>query len=106
MTDKNINEMNYNPGLYQTREETTTMNPYLKIYDLKQLCKILHIGRNTAYNLINNKEIYAIKSGGGWKIPEQSILDYIKRGLTPGNVTPFTNADTYAILNSQQAARR
>ncbi|MBO0468526.1 helix-turn-helix domain-containing protein [Enterococcus plantarum] len=61
------------------------MNSYKKnifqkwpdVVDVGQLCKMLKIGKHTAYNLLRNNEIYHIKIGRIYKIPKSSIIKYL-----------------------------
>ena len=48
-----------------------------RFLNVDELCEALEIGRNTAYNLLNSHEIHALKIGGTWKIPKESLEDYI-----------------------------
>lgn len=41
------------------------------------LMRVLGIGRNTAYNLVNSGEIYSIKVGRQVRIPRQALIDYM-----------------------------
>jgi len=50
---------------------------YDDILTVEQLMEILYIGRNTAYKLIKDKEIKCFKIGKSYKIPRQSVTDYI-----------------------------
>ena len=38
---------------------------------------ILHIGRNTAYELVRSKQIYSVKIGRQLRIPKQALIDYL-----------------------------
>lgn len=44
---------------------------------LDDVCKKLHISRTTAYLLIRNKKLSAVKCGRKWLIPEGSIQKFI-----------------------------
>lgn len=50
---------------------------YPDIVSVEQLQKMLNIGRNTAYKLINENYIKSIKIGKIYKIPKIYIEDYI-----------------------------
>ena len=39
---------------------------------------ILHIGRNTAYELVRSKQIYSVKIGRQLRIPKQALIDYLE----------------------------
>ncbi len=49
------------------------------ILEIDGLCEALAIGKNTAYDLLNNGEIDCFKVGSCWKIPVTSVQDYINR---------------------------
>lgn len=51
----------------------------LLVIEIDELCTSLGIGKNTAYNLLNNGEIDAFKIGSVWKIPKESLYEYIDR---------------------------
>lgn len=51
--------------------ETTT------IITIEELCEQLMIGRNIAYKLLGSGKIKAFRIGKTWKIPQQSVSDYI-----------------------------
>lgn len=45
---------------------------------IEELCEVLSIGRNTAYALLNTKKIKAFQIGRVWKIPMQSVEQFIR----------------------------
>ena len=49
------------------------------VMEIDGLCEILGIGKNTAYQLLNDQEIDAFKVGTVWKIPKKSVEEYINR---------------------------
>lgn len=49
------------------------------IMEIDGLCEVLGIGKNSAYQLLNNQEIDAFKVGTVWKIPKKSVEEYIER---------------------------
>ena len=59
-------------------------NKYLSFDDLpltlrvEDLMPILHIGRNTAYELVRSKQIYSVKIGRQLRIPKQALIDYLE----------------------------
>lgn len=55
---------------------TTNDNTSILI-SMEEFQDILGIGKNTAYNLLKSGEIACFKIGKTWKIPRQSINDYI-----------------------------
>lgn len=49
-----------------------------QLLSIEELCEKLFISQTTAYRLLQSGEIKAFKLGT-WKIPAQSIKDYIKK---------------------------
>lgn len=49
------------------------------IMEIDGLCEVLDIGKNSAYQLLNDGEIDAFKVGTVWKIPKKSVEEYIDR---------------------------
>lgn len=66
------------------RKGITLMNTetYEDLITIEELCEILSIGKNTAYRLLNTKEISAFRIGRIWKIPRASVSSYIKSHTT------------------------
>ena len=60
-----------------TKNIFTTFKDVVKVKDLQ---KMLGIGRNLAYELIATKQIKSIKSGNRILIPKQNIIDYLNGG--------------------------
>lgn len=52
-------------------------NEYDDILTVDDLCSILLIGKNTAYDLLNKGKINAFRIGKTWRIPRLSIQEYI-----------------------------
>lgn len=50
---------------------------YDDILTIEDACTILGIGKNWIYRLLAEKEIAAFKIGRNWKIPKQSLINYI-----------------------------
>ena len=46
---------------------------------LEELCERLMISESTAYRLMRSGEIEAFKLGSHWKIPADSVRDFISR---------------------------
>lgn len=53
---------------------------YPDVVKVKDLQKMLGIGRNLAYEIINKNIIKSIKSGNLILIPKQNIIDYLNNG--------------------------
>lgn len=48
---------------------------------IDELCEILMIGKNTAYNLLKSEAIKSFKINRIWKIPRASIDEYIMKQI-------------------------
>ena len=63
--------------------DLTTQNIFTNFKDVvkvKDLQKMLGIGRNLAYELISTNQIKSIKSGNLILIPKQNVIDYLNTG--------------------------
>ena len=56
---------------YRTVEELPLM------LDVKEVAKILGIGKNLAYSLVNSGEIKGLRIGTKIRVPKQNLVDYI-----------------------------
>ena len=45
---------------------------------LEDICPILHIGKTTAYRLIQSSQLLAQKIGGKWQIRADDLKDYLE----------------------------
>lgn len=52
-------------------------NEYNDILTVDDVMEIMGIGKNTAYDLLRTGKIKCFRIRGKWKIPKQSIIDYI-----------------------------
>lgn len=50
---------------------------YNEILSVDELCEILSISRNTAYDLLRRKTIRSFRIGRTWKIPLASLKDFV-----------------------------
>ena len=55
------------------------IDPEQCVLTLDELCESLKIGKNTAYNLIKNKEIRAFKLGHSWRVPLAALIEYLNQ---------------------------
>ena len=51
----------------------------VELLTVEQLCQLLQIGKNSAYKLLQTGKIKSFKLGRSWKIPHNSVTDYIKQ---------------------------
>ena len=54
------------------------------VYDIKDLQKILKIGRSQAYALVESGKIKAFRTGKCWKITEAALNEYIAKSEKNG----------------------
>ena len=52
---------------------------YNDMVSIDELCEMLTIGKNTAYSLLKSNQIHAFKIGRIWKIPRESVSEYVLR---------------------------
>lgn len=50
---------------------------YNDMISIDDLCEMLTIGKNTAYHLLKTHQIKAFKIGRIWKIPRESVSEYV-----------------------------
>ncbi len=50
---------------------------YSDIVTIDELCEMLRIGKNKAYQLLRSERISSFKDGRLWMIPKQSVIAYI-----------------------------
>lgn len=53
------------------------LDNYDDILTIEDVSIILGIGKNWVYRLLTEKKIAAFKIGRNWKIPKQSLINYI-----------------------------
>ena len=46
---------------------------------IDEFCKLLIISRKSAYSLLNSGKLKGFKIGSKWKIPHESITEFIKQ---------------------------
>lgn len=59
----------------------SSLNQYdnLEILTVGEMMEMLYIGKNTAYQLLNDGVIEAFRIGNTWKIPKAAVDRYIVR---------------------------
>ncbi|WP_019555383.1 helix-turn-helix domain-containing protein [Propionispira raffinosivorans] len=51
---------------------------YNDLVTVEELCEMLFIGKNAAYKLLASGELKCFRINRIWKIPRQSVSEYIK----------------------------
>lgn len=54
------------------------LNDFPDVLTVEDLCEILLIGKNTAYELLGSNSIAALRIGRCWKIPKASVVAYLQ----------------------------
>lgn len=54
-------------------------NEYHEIVTVKELCEMLRIGQNKAYELLIKREIPAIRMGRKYIIAKEHVVKYIRK---------------------------
>lgn len=49
---------------------------YSDVVGVKELCNMLSIGKNTAYDLLKKKTIASLRIGRTIKIPKEYVIDF------------------------------
>lgn len=58
------------------------LEQYDDVISVKELCEILKIGRNRAYELLQTNQIKGFQMGRPWKISKIAIEEYLKTNST------------------------
>lgn len=53
------------------------LEAYCDILSVEEACEALRIGYNAMYELLNSGKLKAYKNGRVWKVPKESIKQYI-----------------------------
>jgi len=51
---------------------------YTDLITVEELCETMMISRNAAYKLLSSGQLKCFRFGRIWKIPKQSVNDYIR----------------------------
>lgn len=51
------------------------------VLSVPEVAKVLHVGRNTAYHLVNSGEIRSIRIGRTIRVPQAALLDYLNHTM-------------------------
>lgn len=53
-------------------------NEYEDLMSIPDVMEALHIGKNIVYDLLSSGEIKAFRMGRPWKIPKESVIQYVR----------------------------
>ena len=57
------------------------LEQYNDILSVKELCELLHVGRNRVYQLLQSGELKGFRLGKTWKIPKIAVEEYIRSSI-------------------------
>lgn len=60
-------------------DECNLFEDYKDILSIDEMCEALHIGKNTAYQLLKTNQIKYRKIGKIYKIPKKSLIEYFDK---------------------------
>lgn len=60
------------------------------VINIEELCEMLSIGKNKAYELINTGEIKSFRIGKVHKIPKKSVIKYIDDNIDRESESIYT----------------
>lgn len=55
------------------------LESYHDVLTVNDLCEILMVGKNAAYQLLNDQAIAAFRIGRCWKIPKAAVEEYLNK---------------------------
>ena len=64
---------------YAKTRRSTMFNNYPDLLNIEEACEIMHMSRNTLYELLRNKDIKAFQVNRIWKIPREAVEEYCRR---------------------------
>ena len=64
------------------------LDEYGAILSVEEVMEILGVGKNAAYDLFRKNEISSFRLKNRWKIPKQSVIDYINENIPVACMLP------------------
>lgn len=58
-------------------------NEYSDVVTVDELCEMLRIGRNKAYNLLRNGELRSFRCGRTWVISKEAVIEFVTKCRKP-----------------------
>lgn len=55
------------------------LEQYDDVISVKELCEVLRIGRNRAYELLQTNQIKGFQMGRPWKIPKSAVEEFLMK---------------------------
>ena len=54
-------------------------NEYSDVITVDELCEMLRVGRNKAYDLLRSGKIKAFRCGRTWVISKDAVVEFVKK---------------------------
>ncbi len=54
-----------------------------EIMTVEEVCEVLYIGRNTAYELLSSGQLRGFRIGRVWNIPREALMRFIEERSMP-----------------------
>lgn len=54
------------------------LDEYPEILEVNDFCKILRIGKNSAYKILESRAIPAFRVGSSWKITKSAMIEFLR----------------------------
>ncbi len=68
---------NAQPNKRATKKNLDVFSSYPDVVTVSELMKMLHVGRNMAYDLLKNGEVKSFRIGRRYIIPKKYVISYI-----------------------------
>lgn len=52
------------------------------VMTVEEACEALRIGKNALYALLENKRLRGYRNGRVWRIPKESVIEYIREQIS------------------------
>jgi len=52
---------------------------YHDVVTVPEMAKMLRIGRNAAYDLVNTKQVQSVRVGNQIRIPKSNVIEFLKK---------------------------
>ena len=71
----------------------------LKLLTIEEMCDILQVGRNCAYELLQSGQIKAFRIGRIWKIPYENVKSFIFEMANQNAVIETSNQQKIRVIS-------
>ena len=57
---------------------------YRDLLNVEEVCEILSIGKNAAYQLLASGKLQCFRHNRVWKVPKEGVIEYIRQQSSAG----------------------